>query len=106
MGVLPNAQHPSNQNAAVALPDVQSVSAIYRDSLASLRQQITATQNPKQGKNAASGFVYVVRKGDTLNGIAWRLYGRAELAEQLRQLNQIADPRKLPIGKSLRLVTI
>lgn len=106
IGALPNTPSPASQNAAQALPDTQSASAVYKDSLALLHQQIAAIQTLKQGEKAASGFVYVVRKGDTLNGIAWRLYGRAELAEQLRQLNQIADPRRLPIGKSLRLMSI
>ena len=106
IGIWPSNPLPPTQIAAEALPDVQSASAVYKDSLALLRQQIAATRNLKQGEKGESGFVYVVRKGDTLHGIAWHLYGRAELAEQLGQLNQIADPRRLPIGKSLRLMSI
>jgi len=106
IGFLPNALAPAKPVVAEALPDALSVSAVYKDSLVLLRRQITTIQGLKQGDKATSGFVYVVRQGDTLRGIAWRLYGRAELAEQLRELNQIADPRRLPVGKPLRLMSI
>lgn len=51
-------------------------------------------------------YTYVVRRGDTLRRIAWRLYGRSSLAPRLQALNHIADPRRLQIGQRLRVFTI
>jgi nucleoid-associated protein YgaU len=87
-------------------PATHSTVAVYQDSLLALRQQLAANKELHTNATPGSGFMYVVRRGDTLRGIAWRLYGRVELAEQLGQLNQIADPRRLPIGKRLRLLSI
>ncbi|QJX47827.1 LysM peptidoglycan-binding domain-containing protein [Hymenobacter taeanensis] len=72
-----------------------------RDSLQILKARSAASPGA-----APTEFTYVVRRGDTLRGIAWRLYGRAALASRLQQENNIHDPRRLPIGRRLRLFTL
>lgn len=77
--------------------------------LASARDSIRALQggaaNASPGRQTGT-FTYVIRRGDTLRGIAWRVYGRAALAEKLQAENGIANPRRLQIGRKLRLFSI
>lgn len=54
----------------------------------------------------AGAFTYVVRRGDTLRGIAWRLYGKASMADRLGKENGIKEPRRLAIGRRLRVFSI
>ena len=46
---------------------------------------------------------YVVRKNDTLWGIAYSLYGRPSLWEDLAHLNGISNPSGLRTGTALRV---
>lgn len=46
---------------------------------------------------------YTVVKGDTLWGIASRFYGDGTRWRELAMKNDVADPKKLPIGKVLTL---
>jgi LysM repeat protein len=46
---------------------------------------------------------YIVQAGDTLSGIAQRLYGDASLFKALANANEIADPNKIKTGQVLTL---
>jgi nucleoid-associated protein YgaU len=46
---------------------------------------------------------YVVGEGETLSGIAGRLYGDARLWRPLALANRIENPRVLPVGLALRV---
>lgn len=46
---------------------------------------------------------YVVRPGDTLYGIGQRYLVRTNDYRAVQRLNRIADPRRLPIGKALKV---
>ena len=46
---------------------------------------------------------YVVRRGDTLSGIAFAVYRDATVWRAIAQNNQIQDPRTLPPGQVLQL---
>ncbi|MCX6019952.1 MAG: BON domain-containing protein [Chloroflexi bacterium] len=46
---------------------------------------------------------YVVQPGDTLQKIARRLYDDAKLATEIARINNITDPEKLQIGRTLKL---
>ena len=71
-----------------------------RDTIETLRKQ----QNEPPAVVTGNGFAYVVRRGDTLRRISWRLYGRTSLASRLQAENRIDDPRRLAIGQKLHLV--
>lgn len=89
--------------ASIKVNDVMALNlAAARDSIRALQGGAT---NASPGRQTGT-FTYVVRRGDTLRGIAWRLYGRAALAEKLQAENGIADPRRLQIGRKLRLFSI
>lgn len=45
----------------------------------------------------------VVRKGDTLSGIARRFYGHAEAWSLIAKANPGVDPDRLPVGATLKL---
>ena len=46
---------------------------------------------------------YIVKKGDTLNGIAYRFYGRYNEAKimEIQKINNISNPAALSIGQQL-----
>ena len=46
---------------------------------------------------------YVVKKGDTLNGIAYRFYGKYDEAKilEIQRINNIANPASISIGQEL-----
>jgi len=48
-------------------------------------------------------FVYRVRQGDTLLGLATTYTGRAELWTTLQSRNAVADPLRLAIGREIRI---
>ena len=81
-------------------PAPVTVSDVMALNLAAARDSIRELQG------GAGTFTYVVRRGDTLRSIAWRLYGRAALAEKLQAKNRITDPRRLQIGRKLLLFSI
>lgn len=93
----------SVNTAPVKANDIKAINlAAARDSIRALQGGAASALTGRQ----TGTFTYVVRRGDTLRGIAWRLYGRAALAEKLQVENGIADPRRLQIGTKLRLFSI
>jgi len=48
-------------------------------------------------------FVYRVRQGDTLLGLAEAYTGRASLWSTLQSHNAVADPQRLPVGREIRI---
>lgn len=58
---------------------------------------------PAGAKPKAAERVHTVAARETLSGIALRYYGAASVWPQLAQLNGVADPRRLQIGKRLRI---
>ena len=62
------------------------------------------------GEDAAAGTAaeasrekYVVKSGDTLNGIAYRFYGKYNEAkiQEIQKINEIANPAALKVGQEL-----
>ena len=51
----------------------------------------------------AAPRTYTVRRGDTLWDLACRFYGSGLRWRELAAKNGVSDPRKLPVGKVLRL---
>jgi N-acetylmuramoyl-L-alanine amidase len=47
---------------------------------------------------------YTVKAGDSLAGIALKLYGDANKWRELADLNGIADPSKIKVGQVLNLI--
>ncbi|MBI4881516.1 MAG: LysM peptidoglycan-binding domain-containing protein [Planctomycetes bacterium] len=63
-----------------------------------------ATAQPEGASDAAAGAkVYVVRRGDTLSGIAQQHLGSARRWPELLALNGPLDPKKLRIGQQILL---
>jgi LysM repeat protein len=52
---------------------------------------------------SASTEKYIVKKGDTLNGIAYRFYGKysEEKINEIQKINNIKNPASLSIGQEL-----
>ncbi|MFW6335570.1 MAG: LysM peptidoglycan-binding domain-containing protein [Phycisphaeraceae bacterium] len=50
-----------------------------------------------------SDRTYVIEPGDTLEGIAIKLYGDAVYWDEIAQANPLVDPRKLRVGQEIRL---
>ncbi len=46
---------------------------------------------------------YVVKKGDTLTGIAKKIYGNANDWKKIAKANKITDPNKIVVGQKLKL---
>jgi len=61
-----------------------------------------ATTKPKTGGTKTTG-TYVVRSGDTLTGIAARLLGDGDRWRELVAANPGLDPKRLLVGKSIRV---
>lgn len=61
-----------------------------------------ATTKPKSGGTKTTG-TYVVRSGDTLTGIAARLLGDGDRWRELVAANPGLDPKRLFVGKSIRV---
>jgi hypothetical protein len=53
----------------------------------------------------ATHLLYVTRPGDTLIGLGERLLNRPGDWHKVQRLNRIADPRRMPVGTSLRIPT-
>jgi len=56
-----------------------------------------------QGGPATGGRTWVVRRGDTFDGIARRLFGDASLAGEIARANPDVDPRRLRPGTTVRI---
>jgi Contractile injection system tube protein/LysM domain len=66
---------------------------------------IDSEQEAKRVLRLTADFskVYVVTQGDTLSGIAGRLYNNPQLWRPIAIMNEIADPRSIVAGQSLRI---
>lgn len=60
---------------------------------------------PKALPDPVAGETYTIRKGDTLNQLAMRVYGDPSKARELAKLNNIQDPNRILAGKTLNLPT-
>lgn len=62
-------------------------------------------QAPAPVENVATYEKYVVKSGDTLNGIAYRFYGRYNEAkiQEIQRVNEIKNPAALKIGQELMI---
>jgi len=98
-GIGPATPVPTTLPTVISPPPRVTASVIAKDST------IQAVA-PALSEAASGTFTYVVRPGDTLRGIAWRLYGKASLAERLGKDNGITEPRRLPVGRRLRVFSI
>lgn len=97
------------------LDDVRGQLASARAQIERLQAQPQAEPTPTPGTSPAASPTpqtspaaaqteqrsYTVRSGDTLRGIAQRMYGNANLASFLAEANGITDPTKLQVGKTL-----
>jgi LysM repeat protein len=81
-----------------------------------VRARLTCTFNevidPEQEAKALNlqtadfSKVYVVTQGETLSGIAAKLYENAQLWRPLALANGIVDPRSIDVGQSLRVPSL
>jgi len=67
-----------------------------------------APKTAKAGKTAVAssakgGSSYVVKKGDTLTGIAKSVYGNANDWKKIAKANKITDPNMIVVGQTLKL---
>lgn len=62
-----------------------------------------APSSPPAPAPAPTTRTYTVVRGDTPSGIAGRLYGNPARWRELLDANGVRDPRKLPVGKVLRV---
>jgi LysM repeat protein len=61
------------------------------------------TTPPKKAPSAPSAKYYTTKRGDTLWGISLKYYGTGTKWQRIADANGVKDPRKLPIGKKLRI---
>jgi nucleoid-associated protein YgaU len=66
--------------------------------------EIQIKQNPTASPDFAK--TYVVRRGDTLSGIAFAIYRDSSVWRTIAMANQIQDPRTLPPGLVLQLPSL
>lgn len=60
-------------------------------------------KKPPPAKSKAKPKYYVVKRGDTLSGIAAKVLHHANMWGRIASLNHIRDPRKLKVGQRLRM---
>lgn len=70
-------------------------------STSSKKKTSTNSQSSTSKKKTATK-VYVVKKGDTLSGIAYKLYGDTSKWRDLAKANGITNPRLLQVGTKLK----
>lgn len=63
----------------------------------------TTTPTPEPTAAVPEGETYVVRRGDTLRGIAEDFYGNASLDDCIAEANGIDDPEALSVGAELTI---
>jgi hypothetical protein len=60
--------------------------------------------NKAQGRGGKTGYrIYVVKRGDTLQGIAAHLLGNAARWREIARINNIRDPKTLKVGRRLKV---
>ena len=63
--------------------------------------QPTFVDAPAAGSPTMGGQTYVVQKGDTLMGIARKVYGSPARFRDIAAANGITDPNKIKVGQTL-----
>ncbi len=65
----------------------------------------TDTANEIASEPVATTEKYVIKKGDTLNGIAYRFYGKydEEKILEIQRINNITNPQAIRIGQELQI---
>lgn len=64
---------------------------------------VVSRTTPSVVKKTPASRTYVVKKGDTLWKIADKFYGDGNKWKKIADANKIKDPRKLGVGKKLRI---
>lgn len=82
-----------NMQPAGFIPPIKNAKGIYT-------ADTVAETVPAKQPEAASGTVYVVKKGDTLSGIAAK-YGTTY--QKLAQINGISNPNIIHVGQQIKL---
>lgn len=69
------------------------------------KPQAPAPATPAKAPEAAQGYVYTVARGDTISGIARRMYGSAAVANMNRitSANGISNPSTIKVGQKLTI---
>lgn len=64
---------------------------------------VIGTDAGNNNENTITEEKYVVKKGDTLNGIAYRFYGKYDEAKilEIQRINHIVNPAAISIGQEL-----
>lgn len=62
-----------------------------------------AGPDPASAQSTTTTINYVVRPGDTLSGLADRYLVRPGAYHEVARLNRVHEPRRLPVGRILRL---
>jgi hypothetical protein len=93
-----SANPPSIVSTTVVAPKPEPIPPVA----AAPTSPIQSTAESVAPEAEAGAFTYVV----TLRGIAWRLYGKASMADRLGKENGIKEPRRLAIGRRLRVFSI
>ncbi len=64
---------------------------------------VIGTDSAPTAENTVTEEKYVVKKGDTLNGIAYRFYGKYDEAKilEIQRINHIVNPAAISIGQEL-----
>ena len=60
----------------------------------------------KPGSGDKKRVTYTIKKGDTLYSIAKKFYGDADRWKVIAKANDIKDPRKLKVGKVIKIPSI
>lgn len=63
----------------------------------------SGTTTPTKPPAAPAAKYYTTKKGDTLWAISLKFYGTGTKWQKIADANKIRDPKKLPIGKKLRI---
>lgn len=67
-----------------------------------IKKRKASSKKGKKGKSSRAK-TYTVKRGDTLSAIAARKLGKASRWREIAKLNGIRDPRRLKVGKVLKL---
>jgi uncharacterized protein DUF5134 len=96
---------PQTESFVVSHPVAPSEESVTERPAFQQEQGAVAQRQPSPLAPAGGGPVrrYVIRPGDTLIGIAARLYRDPRLWRRIAETNPRLDPRRLPIGHSISL---
>ena len=88
--------------AATGTPRARSVAPAPASVVSSL-SGVRGQRSPASRRNEPAPRAYVVRSGDTLEGISRRFYGTGRYWRLIARYNGIEDPRQLRAGRRLLL---